>query len=73
MNEQSQLCAGGEDGHDTCRGDSGGPLMMKNEHDLWTIYGIVSFGSKACGRKGYPGVYTNVLYYIEWIFNTIVL
>ncbi len=30
-------------------------------------YGIVSWGHKACGQKGFPGVYTDIFHYKRWI------
>ncbi|KAJ3654561.1 hypothetical protein Zmor_013740 [Zophobas morio] len=63
-----QLCAGGELGRDSCNGDSGGPLMAttKNDSAQWYLEGIVSFGAR-CGSQGWPGVYTKVGEYIDWI------
>lgn len=51
-------------------GDSGGPLM----HDFkgtgrYTLVGLVSFGPKMCGVSSFPGVYTRVARYIDWILN----
>lgn len=63
---ERHLCAGGEKDKDTCTGDSGGPLMQR-VGSRWVLYGIVSFGPKLCARKGVPGVYTNVVKYIDWI------
>ncbi|MBN2894331.1 MAG: serine protease [Campylobacterales bacterium] len=52
-------------GYDSCQGDSGGPLaVQKNNHVLQL--GIVSFGMD-CAESGYPGVYTKVQNYIDWI------
>lgn len=71
---EKQLCAGGKNNKDSCPGDSGGPLQAPafyNDEVCYCIYGIVSFGPKFCGLNGYPGVYTNVVYYIKWILDNI--
>lgn len=57
------ICAGSE-GKDSCEGDSGGPLMYQENGKRWVVIGIVSWG-KFCGE--YPGVYTNVKYFLPWI------
>lgn len=64
--KDTQLCAGGVRGQDTCSGDSGGPLTKLVTSNNY-LYGIVSFGPNKCGTKGVPGVYTNVAKYIDWI------
>lgn len=73
--EYKQMCAGGKNGMDSCLGDSGGPLQsvtLYNEKDARFVqFGIVSFGLKICGTEGYPGVYTRVAYFTDWILNTI--
>lgn len=49
------------------QGDSGGPLMWINAYDSrYYIVGIVSYGYK-CAEPGYPGVYTKVAEYMDWI------
>jgi len=52
------------------QGDSGGPLMffIKNQYYLM---GIVSRGPKICGEPGYPGIYTRVSYFMDWIVGKI--
>lgn len=66
-----QLCAGGEAGKDSCKGDSGGPLMYATGK-LFEAVGVVSFGAEHCGTMNIPGVYTYVYEYLPWIKNTIV-
>lgn len=60
----SQICAGGHWLKDTCDGDSGGPLMRFQKY--WHLEGIVSFGY-LCGLEGWPGIYTRVSHYMDWI------
>lgn len=54
---------------DACQGDSGGPLILHDEN-YYYIIGVVSFGFK-CGEPGYPGVYTRVTSYLNWISSVI--
>uniref|UniRef100_A0A182MT01 CLIP domain-containing serine protease n=1 Tax=Anopheles culicifacies TaxID=139723 RepID=A0A182MT01_9DIPT len=61
-----QLCIGGLNGSDSCRGDSGGPLMREVAGG-WFLIGIVSFGARFCGTENLPGVYTNVAKYLDWM------
>lgn len=62
MITETMICAGlAEGGRDSCQGDSGGPL-------IWSDYlvGCVSWGT-GCALKGYPGVYANVPFVVNWI------
>lgn len=62
---RGQMCAGHEDGGaDACWADSGGPLV--GGADGRTVIGVVSTGI-GCGRKGLPGIYTEVAVYLRWI------
>jgi len=64
----SMICAGLPDGgKDSCQGDSGGPFI---DAESKTLIGVVSWGI-GCARAGYPGVYTQVSYYVDWIAETI--
>lgn len=68
-----QICAGGQKDKDSCKGDSGGPLMtMERSRDRsgrWTVVGVVSFGPLPCGMLGVPGVYTRVIDFVPWILD----
>ena len=58
----NMLCAGYfVSTRDACDGDSGGPLIIDN-----TLVGIVSWGYD-CAADNYPGVYTKVQNYVDWI------
>ncbi|CAL8128830.1 unnamed protein product [Orchesella dallaii] len=62
---ESMLCAGflGEGGRDTCQGDAGGPVVSVTGRYL---AGVVSWGN-GCADPLYPGVNTELSYYVEWI------
>jgi secreted trypsin-like serine protease len=65
------LCAGlPQGGRDACQGDSGGPMMAKPEAGDWHQIGIVSWGI-GCARAGYPGVYTRVSAFGQWIRSVV--
>ncbi|KAL0979886.1 hypothetical protein UPYG_G00191130 [Umbra pygmaea] len=61
------LCAGyvNDVPADSCMGDSGGPLVCEG-----LLRGVVSFG-RGCGDKKYPGVYTFISKYDNWIKENI--
>lgn len=53
-------------------GDSGGPIQYRTRvghEDVFYIVGVTSFGA-SCGSD-YPGVYTRVSEYLEWIEETV--
>merc|ERR1719315_93664 len=56
----SMICAGVA-GKDSCQGDSGGPFMCGNQ-----LSGVVSWGY-GCAQAGYPGVYTQTSYFVDWV------
>ena len=50
---------------DACGGDSGGPLICAiNGKPI--LVGVVTRG-ESCGKEGYPGIYTSVAEYADWI------
>ncbi|XP_060651539.1 trypsin epsilon-like [Drosophila nasuta] len=57
---RQMLCAS-RLGHDSCSGDSGGPLAYGRR-----LYGVVSFGI-GCANRNYPGVYVHVRKSKRWI------
>jgi Trypsin len=52
------MCAGGS-GTGTCKGDSGGPVMMGDgAGGGWELVGLVSFGHPQCDTNGTPSYFT---------------
>ncbi|NXJ83195.1 TMPSC protease, partial [Trogon melanurus] len=64
----NMICAGSRSGGtDSCQGDSGGPLACYHRRtDKYYLVGISSFGI-GCGRPKFPGIYTRVSCYIDWV------
>ena len=67
----TEICATGPSGgKDSCFGDSGGPLVAPaNTERGYVQVGIVSWGPQ-CGNPLYPGVYTRVSSFSDWIKKT---
>lgn len=65
--EKEMECAGTDDGSiDACKGDSGGPLVCKDGNNVTYVWGVVSWGEN-CGQAEFPGIYTKVANYFDWI------
>ncbi|XP_032456097.1 transmembrane protease serine 9 [Nasonia vitripennis] len=63
------FCAGYPEGkHDVCSGDSGGPFQVINAQGRYELIGIVSSGI-ACGDEESPGLYSDVLFALPWIYE----
>lgn len=71
--DESFICAGGEPGKDTCKGDGGSPLVcpLANDPSRYVQAGIVAWGI-GCGDNT-PGVYANVALARNWIDEQIAL
>ena len=62
----THLCAGQPTGGvDSCQGDSGGPLTVL-VNGVATLAGVVSSGD-GCADPGFPGLYTRVANYLDWL------
>ncbi len=64
-----QVCAGGSyTDTSACPGDSGGGLQVQDDHDRWTLVGIVSNGPSVCGAQ--PVIFHKVAHSLEWVRQT---
>lgn len=65
---ESFICAGGQPGKDTCKGDGGSPLVcpIHSKENKYFQAGIVAWGI-GCGEDLVPGVYAHVAKSIDWI------
>ena len=69
VNDRFSFCAGQKGrGSDSCKGDSGGPLLCQMGSE-WIQAGVVSHGPPGgkCGEYNRPGVYANVAFVMQWI------
>jgi secreted trypsin-like serine protease len=66
----ASICAGLPGGGvDTCQGDSGGPLSVTDPSGAAVLLGATSSGI-GCARPGFPGIYTRLSTYRDWIVQT---
>lgn len=73
-NPGGQVCAGffsGNSPSGASLGDSGGPLFFSNGSGDFVQVGIVSGGDSDVTTEDYPGIFTLVPKYTEWINSTI--
>ena len=62
------ICTKNKGVESTCKGDSGGPLILpkSSTDDTAVVVGITSFGPGGCSGLG-PTVFTEVKNYLNWI------
>lgn len=66
---ESMMCAGLAAGEtDSCSGDSGGPAIV-NTGGIAYLAGVTSHGLSTCAQAGYPGIYTRVTAFTDWILD----
>lgn len=75
---ENMICAGVASGERTsCNGDSGGPLMIRQDNGKWLQVGIVSWGRAPlgavdkCGHAELYSVYARVSNYYDWIADKV--
>lgn len=68
----SHLCAA-EAGKNSCNGDSGGPLMSEFAIRRMVLEGIVSYGVRDCKNNKFPGVYTRVRHFYDWLNQQMIM
>ncbi|XP_053155607.1 complement factor D [Hemicordylus capensis] len=62
---EKMMCAESKQ-KDSCKGDSGGPLICAGIAE-----GVVATGSRRCGNPRKPGIYTRIPPYVEWISSVL--
>jgi secreted trypsin-like serine protease len=66
--DETMMCAGPIlGGRDSCYGDSGGPLLVRDIDGRRVLAGIVSWGPEDCALRFKAGVYSNVIALRPWV------
>ncbi|KAL3211661.1 hypothetical protein MRX96_008367 [Rhipicephalus microplus] len=63
----ARQCCANKRSKGACKGDSGGPLMVRNKAGRFQQVGIVSYLMGTCGGDYNPQVYTRVTSYSDWL------
>ncbi|XP_032291099.1 brachyurin [Drosophila virilis] len=61
----TNICIKTTGGISTCNGDSGGPLVLADGSN--TLIGATSYGIALGCEVGWPGVFTRITSYLDWI------
>lgn len=68
VRDKTMICGSGKGGRSVCNGDSGGPMMLK-EDGKNVLIGLTSFGISLGCEAGWPGVFTRISHYMPWILK----
>lgn len=63
----NNICIEGKEGQTHCKGDSGGPMVWKDDSGVAYVLGITSYSLSGCGRYSEPLVYERVSRHLEFI------
>lgn len=66
LTASQQICITVTEKQSTCNGDSGGPLVVLEEGKP-VVIGATSFGIVFGCQSGWPGVFTRITGYLEWL------
>ncbi|KAL5291022.1 hypothetical protein ACFFRR_010435 [Megaselia abdita] len=65
---KNQICIRTKGTHkSTCNGDSGGPLVVHDLKEGPVLVGLTSFGTSIGCESGFPGVFTRITSFLDWI------
>src|SRR4051812_20560033 len=60
-------CTHGDNGHDSCFGDSGTPIMYLSGNNRWYVYGVLSYGDDDHCYRMQATYYTSVPKYLTFL------
>uniref|UniRef100_A0A1B6C3N6 Peptidase S1 domain-containing protein n=1 Tax=Clastoptera arizonana TaxID=38151 RepID=A0A1B6C3N6_9HEMI len=64
---ETQMCTDTEYAQATCRGDSGGPVAVRNIDGTFNLVGVISLGVESCEELGVPNIHTDVYENLDFI------
>lgn len=51
----------------TCHGDSGGPVVRRDDNGTWFLEGVISGGPRKCSGTATPMRFTRVSRFVRWV------
>ncbi|XP_033731398.1 atrial natriuretic peptide-converting enzyme-like [Pecten maximus] len=72
VNKNHTICIDNREKHSPiCFGDSGGPLICKNEHGRFELVGITSYGDSVCLYSRFTDVYESVIHHLDFFYSNV--